>query len=176
MSTKSLMTLVSESAALEAALIQSNGEVTPEIEALLAVKDLHLPEKVDNYALIIDRMDVVSAFYKAKAEEFLRLAKAASNVVDRCEDNLKVAMESMHTDEIQGHDVKYRLVQSNPKCVITDEAAVDAGYKVTETITTIDKKRLIEDLKMGPVGGAKLERGMSLRRYLNTPNKKVSSK
>lgn len=175
-SNKSLIALVSESAGLEQALIESGGEITPAIEALLVTKDLHLPEKVDAYSLVIDRMEVVSAFYKAKADEFLRLAKAADNVVDRCEVNLRLSMEAMHTDEILGHDVKYRLVRSNPACVITDENAVDGAYKVTETITKIDKKRLIEDLKVAPVAGARLEQGFSLRRYLNSPAKKAVSK
>lgn len=176
MSNKSLIALVSESAGLESALIESGGEITPAIESLLEIKDLHLPEKVDNYGLVIDRMQVVSAFYKAKADEYLRLAKAASNVVGRCESNLKIAMEAMHTDEILGRDIRYRLVRSNPACIITDDSKIDGAYKITETITKVDKKRLAEDLKLGvPVEGAKLEAGYSLRRYLNSPTKRAVS-
>ncbi len=176
MSNKSLIALVAGAADIERALIESNGEVTPDVEAMLAITEIHLPEKIDNYSLVIDRMESISEFYKAKAAEYVRLAKAASNVIARCESNLKIAMEAMHTDEILGHDVKYRLVKSNPKCVITDESKIDGAYKITETIVSVDKKRLIEDLKLGPIEGAQLESGYSLRRYLNSPAKKAVSK
>jgi hypothetical protein len=174
MSNKSLMSLVDVAAELERALIESGGLITPELEQLLEVKDVHLPEKVDSHALVIDRMESIAAFYKAKAEFFLRLAKSAVNVADRCEANLKMAMQAMGADEIKGMDIRYRLVRSNPACVIEDEAKIDGGYKVTETITKVDKKRILEDLKIGvPVEGARLEQGYSLRQYPNTPGRKA---
>ena len=169
----SLVSLVDQASSLEKALIETGGEVTPEIEALLAVTDIQLPEKVDSYALVIDRMESISTFYKAKAEMFLRLAKSASNVSGRCEDNLKNAMLTLGTDEITGFDVKYKLVKGNPACIIDEEAKIDGGYKITETITKVDRKRITEDLKLGvPVDGARLEYNKSLRRYANSPTSK----
>lgn len=171
---KSLVALVDETSALERALIESGGEITEEIAKLLEVRDLHLPTKVDNYALVIDRMESISTFYKMKADAYLLMAKAASGVIDRCQFNLKLAMQAMHTDELTGFDVRYRLTNSTPACIIEDETMLDAGYKITETITKIDKKRLVEDLKLGvPVDGARLEKTTALRRYMNSPSKKV---
>ena len=115
---KSLAVIISETAALEQALVDSQGEITPEIEAMLVVKDTHLPEKVDNYSMVIDRMNTIHAFYRAKAEMFTRMAKAADTVATRCESNLKLAMETLHTDEIMGNDIKYKLVRSNPSVII----------------------------------------------------------
>jgi len=174
MGNKALMVLVQESAALETALIESGGEITPEIEALLVVKDLHLPEKIDSYAMVTDRMDAVAQFYKLKADMFLRMAKSAESVIDRCEANIKAAMTAMATDEIKGNDIRYKLQKSPPACEIPDENLIDAGYKITQTITKVDKKRITEDLKLGvPVLGAKLTYGTSLRRYAATPTKKM---
>lgn len=173
----SLIQLIDTASALERALVQSGGEVTPDIEKMLEVTDVQLPEKVDSYALVIDRMDSIERFYKTKAEMYLSLAKSAANVSSRCEANLKTAMQALGTTEIEGFDIRYVLVNSNPACVIEDESLIDGAYKITETVTKVDKKRLAEDLKLGvPVPGAKLERGQSLRRYLNTPNKKAVSK
>lgn len=179
MSTKSLAVLIDETAALEHALVESQGEITPEIEAMLAVKDTHLPEKVDAYAMVIERMDTIFAFYRAKAELFNRMAKAAEAVSNRCEYNLKTAMETLHTDEIKGHDIKFKLLKSNPAVEIEDDSKLDPAYLITETVTKVDKKRIVEDLKLGvPVAGAKLRQSFALRKYVNTPTstKKVSGK
>jgi hypothetical protein len=174
---KSLLELVSRAASLEEMLIQSGGEITPELEAELAITEISLPEKIDGYSLVIDRMDSIAEFYKRKADMILKLSRAASNVSDRCKFNLKSAMQTLGTEEILGFDVKFKLVNSNPSCVIDDESIIDGAYIITETITKVDKKRLTEDLKLGiPCAGARLERGVSLRQYANNPAKKAVSK
>lgn len=173
---KSLVTLVDETAKLESALIESNGEVTEEIEKMLEIKDIQLPEKVDNYALMIDRMDMLATFYKQKADVFIKLNKLANQVADRCHTNLKNAMLKMETTELNGFDIRYKLVNSNHACVIDDESKLDGAYKISEVVTKVDKKRLVEDLKLGvPVEGAHLEQGQSLRKYVNGPTRKATN-
>lgn len=170
---KHIFQLLAESNTLEQMLIESHGELTPEIEEMLTIKDVQLPEKIDGYAFVIDRMDSVSDFYKRKAEMFMRLSKSATSVSYKCKENLKSAMALMNVDELSGFDVRFKLVKSNPSCVIEDENKIDASYKVTETVISIDKKRIAQDLKLGvPVDGARLEQGTSLRTYANSPNAK----
>lgn len=170
---RSLIALAHESANLEEMIIQSNGELTPEIEAALAITGELLPPKVDNYALMIERMGMLKDFYKAKADFYSKLAKSATGVADRLKANLRYAMDTLQTREIAGLDVKFKLVANNPSCIIYDEAKVPEAYKAYETIMTIDKKRIIEDLKLGvPVTGAHLEIGTSIRQYANSPGSK----
>ncbi len=170
---KSLVTLAEESAKLEIALSESGGELTPEIEAMLAEIDVALPEKVENYSLLIDRMTTLSAFYKDRAKFIERMASAAEKVVERCEFNLKLAMEKTGQTEIRGIDVRYKLSPTAGKVVIENEELIDPAYTVIEQVRKIEKKRIGEDLKAGvPVKGARLEVGTSLRRYANTPGKR----
>lgn len=174
---KSLRVLVNEVSEIENALLDNGGEITPEIEAMLSVKDIQLPQKVDNYALVIQRMDSLESFYKDRAKVFLAMAKAASSITDRCKFNLKSAMEELAVDELLGNDIKFKLVNSNPACVIEDESKIDGAYKIIETVIKTDNRRIIEDLKLGvPVAGARLERGRSLRQYPNSPNSKKAVK
>lgn len=173
----SLLALVKNAAQIEEMLVFASGEITPEIEAALSMTEVQLPEKIDNYSLLMDRMESISEFYKAKAEFYLRLAKSANNVIERCESNLKTAMEALNVDELSGNDVRYRLQKSNPSCVIEDENAIDGSYLITETVTKLDKKKMLEDLKLGiPVRGARLFQRFYLRRYANTPAKKSVNK
>lgn len=173
MSDKSLIVLAEEAAKIETALIESEGAITPELEAWLAEIDVSLPAKVENYSLLMDRMEALSDFYKSRADMLLKMSSAAMNVVGRCSENLKIAMEKMQVDEIKGIDVRYKLQNSNPKVVIENEELIPSEYTVIEQVKKIEKKRIAEDLKMGvPVNGARLEAGKSLRRYANTPGGK----
>jgi Siphovirus Gp157 len=165
---KTLRELVSISSAIEDALIQSGGELTPELETALAVKDMQLPEKVDGYSLVIDRMSAVSEFYAEKAELFTRLSGAAKNVVSKCKDNIKFAMTEMNVTELAGYDYKFKLQNSPASVEMLDETKVPDAYKIIKTVTTVDKKKVLEDLKIGvPVEGAELKQGTHVRSYAN---------
>jgi hypothetical protein len=172
---KSLLALVQESNDLEKKLIEAGGELTPELEAALEVKEIQLPEKVDGYNAIIDRFEWIKKSYKERADFFLGLAKSSQSLIDRLESNLKIAMQAAGVDEIEGVDYRFKLQKSPPSVVIEDEAKVDGAYKVTETITKIDKKRMAEDLKLGiPVEGAKLNQGSYVKAYSNNPARRKS--
>ena len=177
--TKSLLALVQTATNIEQMLIESGGELTPELEQALAVTELHLPEKVDSYALVIDRMNAITSFYKQKAEFFQRLAKASTSVAERCKSNIEIAMDTLETDEVLGFDVKFRRQASPLTYEIADVALVDQAYVITETITTHtpDRKRILEDLKLGvPVTGVEPKQSYHVRVYANTPAKTTKEK
>lgn len=170
---KSLLSIVDTATSIERLLLESGGELTSEVEAALEITETALPEKIDSYSLILDRFGSIEKFYKEKAEFYSRLSKQFGAAQDRLKDNLKLAMTKLGTDELVGFDVRFKLQNSNPSVVIENDAAIDGKYKITETITKTDKKKLAEDLKAGfPVEGARLERGTSLRTYANGPAKK----
>ncbi len=170
---KSLVALAETSAQIERMLAEAGGELTPELETMLSMIDVKLPEKVENYSLLMERMDALAQFYDSRMELLSRMASAARKVVDRCEENLKVAMVKLETDEIQGIDIRFKLQNTAGKVVIPNEKELDPAYTTIESVTKIDKKRIGDDLKLGiPVRGARLEVGKSLRKYANTPGRK----
>lgn len=167
---KSLISLVHVVSSLEEKLIESNGEITEEIEKSLVIKDTSLPEKMDSYALVIDRMDSISKFYKDKAEFYLKLAKSANFVVDRCKHNIKESMILLGIDELEGFDVRFKLTPTSPTCVIEDESKIPETFLKKEI--KIDKKELVQVLKSGVlIEGARLEENKALRMYPNSPKK-----
>lgn len=170
---KSLITLAEESAKIEIALIESGGEITPEIEAWLADVEIDLPEKVENYALIMERMEALGSHYDDRAEMLQRMSRAVANVVERCKENLKIAMVKLETDEIQGVDVRFKMTESAGAVVYENEKLIPPEYTTIEQVVKIDKKRIGEDLKLGvPVDGCRLEKKKVLKKYANSPGKK----
>ena len=169
-SNSTLITLVSEASAIQQVLLETGGEITPEIEQRIQATEINLPAKVDSYALLIERMQHDAEFYGLQATRLLKMVRAMESVVTRCKQNIKLAMDELKTTELVGHEMKFKLVKSPPSVIIEDSAKIPAAYKVTETTTRDDKKMISEDLKMGvTVPGARLESGTSLRTYLNTP-------
>lgn len=164
---ETLRTLVQQSNDLMMQLAESGGELTPELESQLANVELALPEKVDSYAHLIDRLDVEIETWKQKADFYSAIAKSCKNVKERLKENIKFAMQEMTVSEIKGNDVRFKLSSSKPSLQI-DESLIDPLYTSQVTTTVIDKKRIEEDLKAGvPVAGARLIENVSLRTYAN---------
>lgn len=168
---KSLPQLVQTSQVLIQALLESNGEITPEIEAALIEVDVKLPQKIDNYQAVLDRLDMESEYWSARAESFAKMAKGCKSAKERLKDSLKFAMKALETDELIGNDCRFKLSNSKPKMII-DQIELEPSYYMQVTTTEVDKKKIEEDLKLGvPVKGARLEEVKSIRSYLNKGSK-----
>jgi hypothetical protein len=168
----SLVKIVNEVSLLEQKLIESEGQLTPEIEALLAVSGEMLPAKVDNYSMVLERFDALSEHYKERAAFFSKIAKQCEGVQDRLKENIKFAMKTLNVDELSGQDVKFKLQKVKSKVVIEDESLIPDDYYKSEIVHTLQKDKLKGDLEIGPIPGARLEESVSLKTYAATTTKK----
>ena len=167
MSIPTLRELVQSSQSIVEALIESGGELTPEMDAQLQNLEVNLPAKIDGYASIMDRMEMEEAYWKAKAETLRSVAKGCANVRERLKESLKYAAQQMSASELVGNDVKFKISNSKPRLIV-DETLLDDAYKMHVTTIEVDKKKIEEDLKIGvPVVGAHLSPTHSIRAYVN---------
>lgn len=174
METKSLVNIVSESLNLEKMLIESGGEITPEIEQFLAVNEKELSEKVDGYHMIIDRFEALKNHYKQKSEYFNLISSQCGQASKRLKDNIKYAMVQLGVDEIKGNDMRFKLSQGAGSLILEDEEMIPVEYKHEEVVTHIKKDDLKKDIKDGKVvAGARVEFNPSIRAYANLPEKKT---
>ena len=173
MNNKSLVTIVNESASIEAMLIESGGELTDEIQNFLAVNSTELATKVDGYHMIIDRFDSLKKYYAEKAEFFKIISGQCDNASKRLKENIKFAMLELGVDEIKGHDMRFKLSQGAGKLVVDDEEMIPVEFKVEKITTEIKNSELKEALKKGPIVGAHIEPTQSVRAYANLPEKKT---
>ncbi len=165
---KSLMTIAQEVVDLEKALIESGGLIDEEIEKRLAIKDLDLPVKVDNYAHILKRLDITSDHFRAQAHFFSQVARGIDSANDRLRENLKQAMEVLATNELKGQNFKLKMSRSKPAVIIENLDLIDGQFVVIETVKTPDKKAIAKHIESGgTVDGVRLEGQASLRIYPN---------
>ena len=166
---KSLATLVSMVAEIETSLIENDGELSPRIEAILAEIDVKLPEKVENYAGIVARMQLAQEYYSDKAVQLMKMAKSAKAVEARCKENLVLAMEALGVKELLGTETRFKLMETK-SVSIDHETLIEESYKHTETVVSIEKKRIGEDLKAGvPVKGASLKINHHVKQFAKGP-------
>lgn len=168
MEQRTLSAVVEIASSIEQMLIESGGEITPEIEKSLYIVDAHLPYKIDSYAAVIERMDIVSSFYEEKSVFYKKLSDSASDAVKKCKDNLRFAMNALNTNELCGSDIKYKLSPGKPSIIICDENAIDESYKTTETTVKIDKRKILDDITAGAsVTGVKVQENFRLTKSVN---------
>lgn len=173
MENKSLVAIVNEAFSLEQMLIESGGEITPEIENALSVNSNEMTTKLDGYHHIIERFESLESHYKDRALFFNQVGTQCKNAVSRLKENIKFAMMEMGIDEVRGSDVRFKLSKTSGTLEITDKELVPVEFKSEVITTEIDKKALKEALQKGePIQGAELKEGYSLRAYANTPDKK----
>jgi hypothetical protein len=167
--TKSLVSLVDELAWLEMALIESGGEITKEIEdACPEFVTGAVAQKVDNYANYIDKLEYNVDFYKAKAQNFLKIAAGLENFKKHLEDNIQFAMLKNQTTELLGIDYKYKLMKSQ-QTVILNENIIPSEFQNVKTSVSIDKKRIKEAIESGrDIPGAVLSVNTHIRKYNNS--------
>jgi len=166
MTTKeSLYSLVQQANALSQALAESGGELTPELEALVAHLDISIPAKIDGYQVVLDRLDLESAYYKAKADYYAKIARGHGALKDRLKDAIKQSLCALGATEIRGVDSRFVLSTSTPALVI-DESRLDKEYMLVTY--SPDRERIKKDLKSGKkIAGAELRPSQALRSFAN---------
>lgn len=158
-----LATLAREASEISRLLLESEGELSPELEARLDVNAKNLVQKLDGYNYILDELDGQVARWKRRRDACSGIAKRFESQIERMRERIKLAMKEMGKPEIAGSYCKFQVRNSRPKLVIDDEAKIPESYKMVVTTTVVDKERVTSALKDGfTVQGAHLEENGAL--------------
>lgn len=107
-----LYQLTGQMKAIEDALEENGGELTPELEEVWEETSESLPMKIDGYNQVITNLN---AYAKNLAEEIKRLQglkKTAENSVKRVKEHLVDAMEAFGFTKLEGNYCKVSLSSS----------------------------------------------------------------
>lgn len=153
-----LFALVSEAQSIVMALIESKGELTPEIQARLEANDLAIARKLDGYAYVDEQCDAQVHFLKKREDGIRAVRKGIEAAQERLRTNIKTAMATLGKDVMTGDEYRFKISTRAPKLVVTDEQAIPQEYKIIVHTTVVDREKLLSALKDGfEVPGASLE-------------------
>lgn len=178
MGSKTLPALIKEASDIANLLAETGGEITPEIEAIIDQNGVELSAKVDAYWFVMQELEARASYAKMRSGEWDAAGLACAKAYDSMKERIHHAMKSLDLPEIQGREVLFRRQANPPKVVIDDEKKIPGSYFVSEVKTTLDKKKLGEDLKSGQeVAGAHIERGERIvAKVAASPKIKAGSK
>lgn len=152
-------------------LYESFGEISPEIEKLLKLKEESLADDVDFLHDMMARLDVEVMVLKNRANEINEFAKRLSNLKERSKDELTRFMIDHKKEEVLGNDWRYILMKSNS--VEVDELAIEGKYLREKITYSADKETIGRLLREGEnIPGARLVASQYPRAYPNTKGKK----
>lgn len=161
---------------IDSLLQSTDGEVTPEIEAMMSENALAEPEKVQGYYYLIQRLKAEIAYLKQLEAEPRATRKTLEAKLDWLNENLKRHAIESGKKELIGIDHRYAVQKAKPVVAIIDEKLIPGEYKDIVTSVEIAKDRIKEDLEAGvEVAGAKLVQAKYLKPYTMAA-KKIESK
>lgn len=156
-----LFNITAEQRRINDALMESGGELTPELEEALLINAENFAVKVEGYATSIHQFEAFAEAADAEIKRLMALKKSAQGAVKRLKDNLAYGMEVMGYDKVDMgfHKLSFR---TSTAVNITDEVRIPNQYIKVET--KIDKESLKRDLKAGLViEGAELVTNKSIQ-------------
>lgn len=172
--TKTLPAIIAEATSIVQALMENDGELPAELELAQDLNAAALAAKSDQYGWILAELQARVEFLKSRADAYREAMASIEKGAANIEERLKWAMSQLGVKEIAGEETRFVLMQNPPRAVIDDETKIPGVYFVSEVKTSLDRKRLLEDLKAGQeIPGAKMERGIRVARKINTSSKKV---
>lgn len=137
--------------ALEDLLLESGGEWTPEVEALVAELDANLEGKVDGYAALIREWDADAEKWKAEEQRCAAHRKARENAAARLKDRLCQELVTMGREKVETPRFKVAVQRAAPSVTLLVEAdQLPALYqRVIPQTVSADKKAIADALKAG---------------------------
>jgi len=138
----------SEYLTLVNSIIESEGELTPEIEQALAINKEELQAKGINYGFVVKSLESDIDIIDAEVKRLQGLKKVRTNAIERLKSTLKQAMELYEVTEIKSPIIKINFRKSE-SVEIVDEALLDASYMVEKVTHAPDKAAIKEAIKSG---------------------------
>lgn len=157
----SLFRISVEQMRIDDQLMETGGELTPELEEALAVNAKNFQLKAASYATSIHKFDSLIEAADAEIKRITAIKKSAQGAKQCLKDTLAFAMDAFGYDkyDLGLHKLSFR---NSTAVSITDETHIPAEYIIVET--KVDKMKLKEALKNGDViPGAELVTNKSIQ-------------
>ena len=161
---KSIYQIENEYRILAENLIESGGELTPEIETQLQISKSDLQNKSVSYSFVIKQLESDISQIDVEVKRLNDLKKARSKTVERLEETLKDAMVLFDIQKIESPLVTISL-RSSESVEVMHLALLPEQYKKCSTpLWSADKIKIKEAIKAGEtVEGAILVKNQSLQ-------------
>ena len=145
---KSLYQIESQYLDLSNQLIESDGEITPDMEQALQIAQNELESKGISYGYIIRKFETEVDIIDAEIKRLQSLKKAREKSSERLKERIKSAMELFDIQKIETPLLKLSFRKSE-SVEVDDINSLPALYKAIKVTETADKKLIKQALETG---------------------------
>jgi len=131
-------------------LIETGGEVTPEIENALLIKEGELTLKSQSYGYVIKSMEYDVNTIDAEIKRLGAIKKVRNNAIERLKNVLSETMLNFDVPEIETPTLKINFRKSQT-VEILDEEQISKEFKTVKVTTSIDKMAIKRAIKAGEI-------------------------
>lgn len=162
MSEFTLIQLTAEAQQIEQKLIETGGELTPELEAAWKDNALAIAQKVDGYHSVLRKFAMAETALDEEIKRLTALKKTAVNAQKTIKSHLKYGMEIAGLEKLEGTYCKVSFSKSNS--VVVDEDAVIAPYEAEiATLRSVLPDYITADFKVSKTAlKSQLEKGTAI--------------
>lgn len=122
-----------------------------------------IEEKAENIAKILNAYDGDIDLIKAEEKRLADKRKVIENKKDSLKDYLKSTLENAEIKNVKTLLFNISIRNNPPSVSIIDESLIPHEYITTKEVTSISKRDIIEQLKLGvEVPGVEMKQGTSL--------------
>lgn len=126
MDTRSLFQLTTDMSAIEDALWENGGELTPELEEALTDTEQSLKAKTDSYGALIRNFDSAALMIDAEIKRLQALKKTADRASERLKGYVMNSMQANNISKLDGAYTKFSLRRSER--TVTDDDLLLGPY------------------------------------------------
>lgn len=154
----SIYKLVQLSNEIEELLIESKGEITPEVEARLFPLEGEKRERVDRAVFFLKRIPSLVDFYKSEKKNLDTIIDSLELSVDTLKERFKAFLRDSGERSMEGNTYQVKISPRPNKVVIENEGIIPVKY-CKEVIKLVPDRELIKlALERGEeVPGCRLE-------------------
>ena len=160
---KSIFKIVNEYLDITSQLVETGGELTPEIESLLVINQAEFVTKIDSYASVLEQLRMAKDLWTKRKTRVGNVCKTIDAMTDRLKGNIIDSVKKLGVNKVDGKETAFRIKTTNGAVKFSDEKLIPEKYKIQTIVTTIDKAAIGDDLRSGiPVAGCYLQINDSL--------------
>lgn len=166
---ETLQGLVRAFSELALKLVEAEGQVlSPEIEKELDLVADRLPQKIDNYGHLMDRLELECEFIDKRIAQLRQLSDKIESARLKLEQRMFDALKTVNDKTLVGNEFKFKLSPTAGRTIV-DESQVPMAYWKTDIVKSIDKAKIKAELNAGKkVPGCKIEESWSFRKTISS--------
>jgi len=162
MENKSLYKITQKQQELFDFILESEGEITPDVEESLKINAENFESKARSYIWMIKKMEADNITINEEMNRLERIEKRNDKLIDRLKESMKMALEIF--GESKKIDTFTLSLRKSKSVEIIDAELIPEAYRVVKTTETINKTEIKKAIESGEiVSGATIKENQNLQ-------------